>query len=136
MAKVVRLNRISDAARFVVPARFDITHARLCGCRLLLLFAAIELITMPLTQHFWAWDHFLHGGRDFETGLLLVVTLLCFVLLRTHRNQEDPGSLLAIGMFLLRLERSGEGRRPATFRPSVERRQTLCSRPDCIPLLI
>jgi len=35
--------------------------------RLLLTVAAIELVTMPLTQHLWTWDHFLQGGQDFRT---------------------------------------------------------------------
>lgn len=136
MAEVVKLNRICDSEWLVVQPRFDFTLAPFCCSRLILLVAAIELLTMPLTQHFWAWDHFLHGGRDFETSLLLIVTLLCFLLLRTQRNQEDPGSLLAIGIFLLRFVRSGECRRPTHWRPSVEGRPRLCGRPAQIPLLI
>lgn len=29
---------------------------------------------MPLTQYFWTWDRFLHGGQDFELGALMVLT--------------------------------------------------------------
>lgn len=71
--------------------------------RMLLLLVAVELITMPITQHFWAWDKFLHGGQDFEMGLLMVVTCLCFVLLRTQHCRQNLGLLLAIGRFLLRV---------------------------------
>ena len=71
--------------------------------RLLLLLVAVELITMPITQHLWSWDQFLHGGQDFELGLLMVVTCVCFVLLRTQHCRQNLGLLLAIGTFLLLL---------------------------------
>lgn len=69
--------------------------------RMLLLLVAVELITMPVTQHLWSWDQFLHGGQDFELSLLMVVTFLCFLLLRTQHCRQNLGLLLAIGTFLL-----------------------------------
>jgi len=48
--------------------------------RALLIFTAISVCTMPVTQHLWTWDHFLHGGRDFELGMLMVLSLLSLVL--------------------------------------------------------
>lgn len=52
--------------------------------RLLLLLAAIVLIAIPFTQEIWTWDHFLRGGHDFETNLLLFVTTMCLVLVLTQ----------------------------------------------------
>ena len=58
--------------------------------RFLLLIAAIELISMPLTQYAWTWDNFLHGGMDFESSLLfLVVGLGLLLVLRYHRRQGE-----------------------------------------------
>ena len=39
------------------------------------------MVTSPLTQEVWTWDRFLHGGQDFESGVLLVLVSLCLVLL-------------------------------------------------------
>lgn len=58
--------------------------------RILLLFAAVELISMPLTQYAWTWDHFLRGGTDFESSLLfLVVCLGLLLVLRYHYRQGE-----------------------------------------------
>lgn len=57
--------------------------------RFLLVLVAIELVSMPFTQYAWTWDHFLHGGIDFESSFLfLVVCLHLLLVLRNHRRQE------------------------------------------------
>ena len=48
--------------------------------RLLLVLAALVLIALPFTQQIWTWDRFLHGGHDFETSALLILTTFCLVL--------------------------------------------------------
>jgi hypothetical protein len=48
--------------------------------RLLVLLASVVLLALPFTQQIWTWDRFLHGGQDFETTLLLILTSLCLVL--------------------------------------------------------
>jgi hypothetical protein len=75
--------------------------------RFLLVLAAFELISMPLTQYAWTWDHFLHGGMDFESSLLfLVVCLGLLLVLRHHcREAEDlcvPWSWLSLPSFCAR----------------------------------
>jgi len=75
---------------------------------------AIELITMPLTQYLWTWDHFLHGGRDFEMNLLMTVTFLCFGLLRAQHSGKHLKSMFAIGV-----SRSTVGKRDE--RRSIQR---------------
>jgi hypothetical protein len=42
---------------------------------------------MPFTQGLWSWDKFLHGGQDFELGLLIILTCLCLVLLRVQQSE-------------------------------------------------
>jgi hypothetical protein len=56
--------------------------------RLLLLLAAFVLISLPFTQQFWTWDRFLHGGHDFETSVLLILTTLCLVLVLARRGNQ------------------------------------------------
>lgn len=79
--------------------------------RFLLLMVAIELVTMPLTQQVWTWDRFLHGGQDFEFGLLTIVTCLCLGLLRAQHCRQGIKVLLAVHWLFSRLfhrrERSG-----------------------------
>jgi hypothetical protein len=64
--------------------------------RFLLILVAIELITWPLTQYFWTWDHFLHGGQDFESCLLVAVMSLCLVLLLAQHIKHQMDKLLMI----------------------------------------
>lgn len=84
---------------------------RVCtGCsRFLLILAAVEFITMPLTQHIWTWDHFLHGGQDFESSLLVIVISVCLPLLLAQHRRQDTNRLLALLQllgFILRRHRS------------------------------
>ena len=64
--------------------------------RLLLAFAFIELLTMPITQQLWTWDHFLRGGQDFELGLFVIVSCLCLVLLRAEHCRQKIRHLIAL----------------------------------------
>jgi hypothetical protein len=57
--------------------------------RVLLILAAIELISMPWTQFAWTWDHFLHGGMDFESNLLFLVICLGLLLVLRHLCRPD-----------------------------------------------
>lgn len=68
--------------------------------RLLLGFAFIELLTMPITQQLWTWDHFLQGGQDFELGLFVIVTCLCLVLLRAQHCRQKIRHLIALGRLI------------------------------------
>lgn len=49
--------------------------------RCLLILSAVSLMTMPITEHIWTWDHYLAGGQDFEFGALVILMTLCLVLL-------------------------------------------------------
>lgn len=63
--------------------------------RLLLIVATFLLLTAPLTQHIWTWDHFLHGGQDFESGILVVVTIQCLAVLLSQVCKRHVDSLFA-----------------------------------------
>ncbi|HEY2471954.1 MAG TPA: hypothetical protein VGI45_29485 [Terracidiphilus sp.] len=63
--------------------------------RILLILATISLLTMPLTQHIWTWDHFLHGGQDFESGMLVIVTVLSLAVLLSQLCKQQVDSLFA-----------------------------------------
>lgn len=69
---------------------------------MLLLVVAIEMLTMPFTQGLWTWDKFLHGGQDFELGLLVIITCLCLLLLRTEQSKHLLGLLLLMKSLLVR----------------------------------
>jgi hypothetical protein len=50
---------------------------------------------MPVTQHLWAWDHFLHGGQDFELSTLVVLSFLCLVLVLSKHGEQCIDLLFA-----------------------------------------
>ena len=130
------VNRIPIVASLNLNAWLDIGWV--CGwlSRVLLLLVAVELITMPITQHFWTWDQFLHGGQDFEMGLLMVVTCLCFVLLRTQHCRQNLGLLLAIGRLRLRVLQRRERVRLLQFRQlSADPDDPLSNIFSCLPAL-
>ncbi|HEX3662539.1 MAG TPA: hypothetical protein VHU89_13975 [Acidobacteriaceae bacterium] len=85
------------------PWRFAFANrTQLCVdlSRLLIGFAFLELLTMPITQQLWTWDHFLQGGQDFELGLFVIVSCLCLVLLRAQHGRQKIRHLLALGRLL------------------------------------
>ena len=77
-------------------ATFDIAQLVVYVSRILLFVVGVELLTMPVTQDLWAWDRFLHGGSDFELGLLLIVSCLCLMLLQAEQCKDALGLLLAM----------------------------------------
>lgn len=50
---------------------------------------------MPVTQHLWTWDHFLHGGHDFELGMLMVLSWLSLVLVLAKNGKQSLHALLS-----------------------------------------
>lgn len=89
------LNHILNASRPDLNA--FACAARVCARigRVLLTLTAVSLITMPLTQHIWTWDHFLHGGQDFESDTLVILTFLCLVLVLAQHCKQSVNLLLA-----------------------------------------
>ena len=105
----------------------------------LLLLIALELVTMPVTQDLWSWDKFLHGGQDFELGLLIIVTCLCLTLLGAEQTRRDLSLLVAARALLLSDRPRVSSPLPGTqFRehcPGIQRALSL-SPPCHRPLLI
>ena len=64
--------------------------------RILLTLTAILLITTPLTQRIWTWDHFLLGGQDYESSTLLVLAFLCMVLVLAQHGKQAVSLLFAV----------------------------------------
>src|SRR6516162_8709462 len=69
--------------------------------RLLLILAAVVMIALPFTQQVWTWDRFLHGGQDFETTVLLILTSLCLVLVMARGCRQVIKLLLTLWSQLL-----------------------------------
>jgi hypothetical protein len=63
--------------------------------RILLLITVTSLLTAPLTQHIWTWDHFLRGGQDFESGSLVALTVLCLMFLLAQSCRQKIVDLFA-----------------------------------------
>ena len=76
-------------------AHAETNHVLVWLGRLLLLLSAVSLLTMPLTQHLWTWDRFLHGGQDFELTVLMILTMLSMVLVISQRCRRCIDRLAA-----------------------------------------
>jgi hypothetical protein len=63
--------------------------------RSLLILTTVSFISMPVTEHFWTWDHCLRGGDDFELCALLVLSILCLVLVLSKHGRQGVYSLFA-----------------------------------------
>jgi hypothetical protein len=63
--------------------------------RFLLLLTILLLVTTPLTQHIWIWDHFLQGGQDYESSTLVILAFLCLVLVLTQHCKQSVDMLFA-----------------------------------------
>lgn len=100
------------------------------------MLAALSLCTMPLTQRIWSWDHFLHGGQDFETGTLAILSILCLAVLLSHIckrradfwfaarrlfglrvNDGAAGQALRAGTFSIGTEQAADPARPLYSPP-------------------
>lgn len=92
-------------------------HAPEIVGRFLLVFAAVELISMPFTQYAWTWDHFLRGGTDFESSLLFLV--ICLGLLLVLRHHYRQGENLCVPRWRLSLPIFDIDKSAATFGTGV-----------------
>ena len=94
--------------------------------RFLLMLTTVQLITAPVTQRIWTWDHFLHGGQDFEFSVLMLLMTLCLVLLLAQHCKQSVKCLLAtcpLFSFIcgdLLLARTAPGEAITAFRSEQE----------------
>ena len=68
----------------------------------LLALITLSLLTMPITEHLWTWDHFFQTGRDFELGTIAVLSILLLVLVISKSNKQRVAVLLSARRFLVR----------------------------------
>ena len=59
------------------------------GSKILMATTFLVIALMPLTEYFWHFDEFLHGGQDFELSLLAILTVLCLILVLSQRGKKD-----------------------------------------------
>lgn len=107
--------------------------------RLLLLLVAVELVTMPITQYLWTWDHFLRGGHDFEMTLLIIMSCLCLILLCAQNCRQTLNQTLSIGTSLLWILHHYSSDRGDTSHPLTVASISLSASPTALrslPLLI
>jgi hypothetical protein len=87
------LNRTPNTNRLGFKARAARLYAEIG--RILLLLTAVQMILSPLTQRIWTWDHFLHGGPDFESSVLVILLTLCLALLLAKHCKQSANLFLA-----------------------------------------
>lgn len=99
-----------------------------CLGRYLLILSALSLLTMPMTERYWTWDHFFQTGRDFELSMLAVLILLCLVLVLSKQRKQRVAYLLSLCRILA--FRFTEGLLPVVYPPVELSVPTLDPMPD------
>ena len=56
----------------------------------------LSLIAMAVTEHLWNWDRVLQTGRDFEIGLVLLLSFLCLVVVLSRSYKHCVDALLTV----------------------------------------
>ena len=91
------MKRISP---MIMPPVGCVSQTYVRGGRTLLLFTAILIVVMPWTEYFWHFDGFLHGGQDFELGILSVLTIFSLVLVLLQQRRQNVVLLLIVRRWL------------------------------------
>lgn len=68
--------------------------------RLLIVLTALLIAVSPWTEYYWDFDNFLHGGQDFEFGLLATITVLCLVLVLLQHSKQGVTFWFALRRWL------------------------------------
>ncbi len=89
------MNHIPNASRINATSFACTARVYELIARLLLFAIAVSLMTAPMTQRIWTWDHFLHGGQDFESTALTILAILCLVLVLSHHGKQQVDLLFA-----------------------------------------
>jgi cytochrome bd-type quinol oxidase subunit 2 len=68
--------------------------------RVLIVLTALLIAVIPWTEYYWDFDNFLHGGQDFELGLLATITVFCLVLVLLQHNKQGVTFWFALRRWL------------------------------------
>jgi hypothetical protein len=82
-----------------VPAD-GISRACATWGRVVLLFTALLLVVMPLTEYLYHFDKFLRGGEDVEFGLLSLATICALALVLSQCIKQRVVIILAVRRWL------------------------------------
>ena len=87
--------------RSTAPTHRDGTfQVRALAGRVLIVLTALLIAASPWTEYYWDFDNFLHGGQDFEFGLLATITVLCLVLVLLQHSKQGVTFWLALRRWL------------------------------------
>jgi hypothetical protein len=75
-------------------------QARALAGRVLIVLTALLIAVSPWTEYYWDFDNFLHGGQDFEFGLLATITVLCLILVLLQHNKQGVTFWFALRRWL------------------------------------
>jgi hypothetical protein len=70
------------------------------GGRVLIVLVALLTAVSPWTEYYWHFDNFLHGGQDFEFGLLATITVFCLVLVLLQHSKQGVALWFALRRWL------------------------------------
>jgi hypothetical protein len=82
---------------------------------------------MPWTEYFWQFDGFLHGGQDFELGLLSLLTIFSLVLVLLQQRRQNVALLLTVRRWLSLIFEDADPR-------AVANACSLIAESDAVPL--
>ena len=88
--------------------------------RVLIGLAALLIAVTPWTEYYWHFDNFLHGGEDFEFGLLATITVFCLVLVLLQQSRQAITFWFALRRWLSALFRHPDSSSPRlSFKPAM-----------------
>jgi hypothetical protein len=79
------LQQTPSAARTPRGGTFEV---RAVAGRVLIALTALLMAISPWTEYYWHFDNFLHGGEDFEFGLLATIMVFCLVLVLLQHSKQ------------------------------------------------
>ena len=91
------MKQTSSAKRTLRDGTFE---ARALAGRVLIVLTVLLIAVSPWTEYYWHFDNFLHGGRDFEFGILSTIMLFCLVLVLVQHSKQGVAVLLALRRWL------------------------------------
>jgi hypothetical protein len=103
------LLHILNTVSLELHAQFSAVSMRARVIWFLLGLVTVSLVSMPVTQHLWTWDGFLHGGQDFETGAFLILISFCLVVVLARSCKSSFERMLTAwrALALLRAQEPG-----------------------------